>query len=213
MNKSMTLAGRIKSLDQLSDLELSQLVSGGPTSLLVGSAVSIWEPTNLPSGQQVSGELFETIFNDAERHWGAELAYKIRRHYNDLPFERIMERCRDRNALRQVIKLLFDTTTYNPLHQLLAKILLQGTIESIVTTNYDCCIDKAIRSLAECNSWELMPVIRRIVEPTLQRRNDRSSNQVLRVDQKEYRQCSGWFLLHCYCARDWSDQPCPHGHL
>lgn len=159
---------RIKSLDQLPDWDLSQLVSGSPMSLLVGSGISIWEPTNLPSGQQVSGEIFEAIFGDAEREWGTAMACKLREHYNDLPFERIMERCQDRNALHQVLRLIFNTTTHNPLHQLLAKLLVEGKVESIVTTNYDCCLDEALLSYAGWNSWELMPEISRIVEPTPQ---------------------------------------------
>jgi len=164
MNKS---SERIKPLEQLSDLELSQLLSEAPISVLVGSGVSIWEPTNLPSGQQMSAEIFETLFANAEPDFGAAMASKIRRHYNDLPFERIMERCQDRNALLQVIRLIFNTAIYNPLHQLLAKMLFEGELESLVTTNYDCCLDKALLSVAGCNSWELMPKISRIVEPSL----------------------------------------------
>jgi len=65
----------------------------------------------------------------------------VRERFNQLPFERAMERCPDKEGLHTFLKVLFNVRTANAIHRGIAQALIAKRIQSIVTTNYDCCLD------------------------------------------------------------------------
>lgn len=131
-------------LNDLNDAELFELVGSEPPTALLGSGISIWDPTNLPSGAAFGTAVFRALFlNDAgvlDDPLGEELEVLFRK----IPFENVMEQCPDPEALTGWLKETYNVTRHNAIHNHLAKALGDRTIHSIVTTNYDCCLDQAL---------------------------------------------------------------------
>lgn len=131
----------IRALHQIDDAELNALFMGQKITALVGSGVSIWKPTNLPSGIAVGQSLFRVLFEQVPEL--ANHSAVIKKLFEDLPFENIMEACPEDALLRKLLKQLYNTTRYNPIHELLAQLVTTKTIDALITTNYDCCLEEA----------------------------------------------------------------------
>jgi hypothetical protein len=144
----------IRNLHQIDDSELNALFTGQKLVAIVGSGVSIWQPTNLPSGVAVGQSLFRVLFEQipelVNHSTGLESLFK------QLPFENIMEACPENAVLRKLLKELYSTRRYNPIHELLAQLITTKTIDTAITTNYDCCLEEA---LLDSGSTQVMRVI------------------------------------------------------
>ena len=136
----------IQALHQIGDAELKALFTTQRITAIVGSGVSIWKPTNLPSGVSVGQSLFRVLFEQvpelANHSAGLEALFK------QLPFENIMEACPENARLRKLLKQLYNTRRYNPIHELLAQLITAKTIDTAITTNYDCCLEEALSDAA-----------------------------------------------------------------
>ena len=115
-----------------------------PPVALFGAGISLWAPSNLPTGNQFSRGIFSLLFRD-------ELGIPIDRdpiilakYFNELPLEVINERCPDSTGIEKLLRDIYDKYEPNPVHELAASLLVDGRIKSVVTTNYDCCLDTAI---------------------------------------------------------------------
>lgn len=157
-------------LDQLKDEEIKQLFADGPVSALIGSGVSSFYPTNLPTGQAFTNGLYESLFfggtdnyADHQKEKVSEQNKEVRRLFENFPFERAMERCPEQDKLRVLIKEFFDERNPNPVHEALARVLVEQRFESIVTTNYDCCIDLAIGFPANSTACSVTGNVRRVI--------------------------------------------------
>ncbi len=123
-------------LDYISLTEVGALLRDKPV-VLVGSAISVFEPTNLPSGSAVTELLYSSIFSEYTHpryQW-------LKNEYNRLPFEGLMECFPSYKDLIPKIKAEYSTTKYNLLHAAIADYLISGQISSIITTNYDLAFD------------------------------------------------------------------------
>lgn len=131
----------IRNLNQIDDSELKTLLTGQKLVSIVGSGISIWQPTNLPSGVAVGQSLFRVLFEQipelVNHSAGLESLFK------QLPFENIMEACPENGVLRKLLKQLYNTKRYNPIHELLVHLITTKTICAVITTNYDCCLEEA----------------------------------------------------------------------
>src|SRR5882724_4137776 len=125
-------------------------------SLLVGSGISLWEPSNLPTGQQFAGALLAALFWDEMDREILNLASKV-------PFENIMDLCPTDGKLEELVRQLYDVYRPNGVHATLARALADGYIKSIVTTNYDGCLDKALSDQFECPIGRQFGSVRRVV--------------------------------------------------
>ncbi|HEU0047882.1 MAG TPA: SIR2 family protein [Nitrososphaera sp.] len=125
-------------------------------SLLVGSGISLWEPSNLPTGQQFSHALLAALFWDEADAQMIELANKV-------PFENIMDLCPSDRKLEALVRQQYDVYRPNELHATLAKAIAEGYVESVVTTNYDGCLDKALSNQLACPIGLQMGSVRRVV--------------------------------------------------
>lgn len=112
--------------------------------ILVGSGISIWKPTNLPLGVDISMGIYRALFIDdlGKSIIPDDEFFKI--IYRDIPFEVITDKCPKRNVLNHLLLRIFQNVQPNPIHQLIAKLLVEGRISTIITTNYDCALDRAI---------------------------------------------------------------------
>jgi hypothetical protein len=109
--------------------------------MLVGSAVSDWEPSNLPPGNSLTSAAADLLSESLDspslvKSWIEEAA-----------FEHVMEGCPDREVLGDNLLQLFFPENPNPLHHAIAKLVADGVIEHIVTTNYDTNLEAAARSI------------------------------------------------------------------
>ncbi len=125
---------------------VSDLIDKANISVLLGSGVSIWKPTGLPTGQAISLSVFRALFCiKDEIITKSEPKYRIQGIIQKIPFEVIMEKCPVPQLVESVVRKIYNISRPNPVHKRFAKLLLDGEIKSIITTNYDCCIDHCLR--------------------------------------------------------------------
>jgi tetratricopeptide (TPR) repeat protein len=129
---------------------LADTQSAGPITLLVGSAVSGFLPTGLPTGQAVTNALADMLSADVGPT--RDLVHKL---IGESAFEHVMEACPQQNEVRQVVAGLYDKDTENDCHKAVARLVGTGAVRHVITTNYDRCFETAFRGLN----------IRRVVGP------------------------------------------------
>jgi SIR2-like domain len=130
--------------------ELFATVLSDPPCVFVGSGISIWSPSELPSGQDFTTAMFSLLFENVlfpapEKELLAQIfGTRYSERFSGMPFEHLMECCPVENKATELINFLYDSRCFNKLHKALAKGMREGNIHSIVTTNYDCCFDAAL---------------------------------------------------------------------
>lgn len=141
------MAPEIVELGELDAGELQRLFVGRPVTALLGSGISIWEPTNVPSGKAFGGAVFRALFCDESGQLDDPLGAELEDLVGKIPFENVMEKCPEPTTLTTWLKHIYNTTRYNHIHKVLAEALADGRIHSIITTNYDNCLDQALADL------------------------------------------------------------------
>jgi hypothetical protein len=124
----------------ISDLDSTTIESWRTTGIvcLVGSYISIFPPTNLPPGWDITQALWQRILRKSD------LAF-LGNDLDDIPFEAVMQCYPNRSAIRLIIQRLFCEKEPNPIHRCLFSSLQSGIAKGLITTNYDLAFD----SLAE----------------------------------------------------------------
>lgn len=118
-----------------------------PSSILCGSAVSMFSPTSLQSGESVTWALAEALAGAA--NVGQEYAELIEK----AAFEVILQSYPKQSVLSEIFENYFrfygksanfsTPVISNDLHSSIAKLVVDGVFSDIVTTNYDCCLENA----------------------------------------------------------------------
>ncbi len=152
-DSKLPLVGKTGEIDEEARGILEFLLAGpvNPPTLLVGSGLSIWEPSDLPSGQDFTRAAFSVLFADIpmlsapekvllEKVFGKQWSSK----FSGMPFEHLMECCPAEEKANNLINQLYNSRRPNSIHLALAKGMREGKIGSIITTNYDCYIDEAL---------------------------------------------------------------------
>ena len=131
---------------------LSDLRRNAEIVALLGSGISIWEPSNLPNGQKITEELAQLI---------APSTISPRQTVIDLikrsAFEHIMERYPKPGALPDIVAKSFYPTNPNPVHQAFARLIEAGILEHIITPNYDVGLEQACSTI--CSATRMPQVI------------------------------------------------------
>ena len=133
-------------LDSASSSDLTQLLGGNRPTLLLGSGISLWEPTNLPTGQDFTKGVLGAVFDPS---MGAPISDPADETLLDellasLPFEMLLERCPNLHTIGSIIATLYGDAEPNDLHKALAAMATDGAVASIITTNYDLALDTAL---------------------------------------------------------------------
>jgi len=132
-------------LDSLTSHDLSCYFAGSPPVVIIGSGISAFEPTRLPTGQDFSAgvrdALFETPGHPPITVTDRRLLDKL---LSDVPFEMIMERCPDQSAILKFISELYSVDDSNEIHNAIGELVRNGAIYSVITTNYDMGLDRAL---------------------------------------------------------------------
>ena len=97
----------------LTDLRAAQV------TLLVGSAISLWAPSNLPTGQEFTDAAFRFLF-DGCALTDLERRTIFNRVYN-LPFEHLMGLCPSQTKARTLVNDLFGCGKPNKVHRMIAR--------------------------------------------------------------------------------------------
>jgi hypothetical protein len=127
--------------------------------LLLGSYISTFFPSNLPSGAESVRALWSFLFSE-KRSNGKSWPGWLHDNFSRLPFEVLMQNCPDEQRIRESIQKTFGIMIPNPVHQFLADQLNRGSVQSIITTNYDLCFEAVFKDKNELGifwdekSWE-----------------------------------------------------------
>lgn len=107
--------------------------------VLVGSGISDFAPTNLPSGYRFSTDLVDLLASGSVVRWPSWL----RQDAKYLPFEALMEGYPEQEQLPSTIAALYGRNDIcpNALHSELARALTQNIFSAIITTNYDLALE------------------------------------------------------------------------
>jgi SIR2-like domain len=133
-------------VDDLPNGDLRDLVLDGTPCLFFGSAVSMWDPTALPSGQQFSRAVCNLLFC-SPGHTIPEDLVPSADAFASVPFEVVGEACPQADALKSLIRTLYTGSPPNAIHLAMAQAVGNGVIRSMVTPNYDCSLEKAATRL------------------------------------------------------------------
>lgn len=141
-------------LDDKTDIHaLAVKVLSTPPIVILGSAISQFEPTLKPPGQNISQSIAELLIKKA----GSDLIIKdinyedsAKMILNEVLFEQCFERCPDQSKARNIVNDYYASATPNEYHEILAKAMIQGKISGLITTNYDNCIDECLYRFGNC---------------------------------------------------------------
>lgn len=147
-NSTVLSSGAEKLLDSLNSAPSKNIEI--PT-ILVGSGVSLWHPTGLPSGQNFTQAMYSVLFENQFKLSRSEkclldkiFGLKWNEEFSGMPFEHLMECCPSEEKANRLINRIYTSRRANPVHEALAEGLKNSLIHSIITTNYDSCIDEAL---------------------------------------------------------------------
>lgn len=111
--------------------------------VFAGSAISIWQPSELPTGQDFMRALYDSLF-DPTFAISSEERPVLLQLFDEMPFEHLLEVCPSPDKASDLIIELYGKNKPNPVHRALARAIRQGIVSSIITTNYDCCLESAL---------------------------------------------------------------------
>jgi len=132
--------------------ELIKSIKDKRLSLFVGSAISVFPPSNIPTGMSIRNDMIRLL-----REQDFKKKYKRKKYYraeflNSISFEGILEICDYKDKVYSFMKKLFDNVNPNPIHSFISSILLKKRVFSVITTNYDEGIEIAHKQISHNKS-------------------------------------------------------------
>lgn len=133
-------------VSSLTSADMRRLTTQAPVTLFLGSGVSTWEPTNLPTGRDFTYGLFDVLFGvpGVPQVLRRDLE-DLKASFDALPFEMLLQRCPSQAKLQSALTDMFGVDAVNPMHSAVAALAASGAAHCIVTTNYDLALDTALR--------------------------------------------------------------------
>lgn len=130
---------------------LSRLKKQGNLNLLVGSAISLWSPSSIPTGQAFTYNIAELLvkqFDIKDKDGENELIKAIIK----TPFEYIWEQCPISHGISDLIADQFvRSNPSNGVHEAIGQLCQKGIFGNILTTNYDCGLDDLLLKRKDIN--------------------------------------------------------------
>jgi len=117
---------------------LQNLARTGNIVLLAGSAISLWAPTLIPTGQALTRDVAKLL---AEKVGMPDKINQIVEYIASTPFEYINNQCPRTDILAKVLPSLFYPKKPNIIHKAISALVQTKIIASIVTTNYDNALE------------------------------------------------------------------------
>ena len=111
----------------------------------IGSGVSIWEPTNFPTGIEFSNSLFDQIFPDENSCISPKNLHFAKKLFNKIPFEVINGLCPCKSKILNMLRDEMQVANPNHLHYFLMQSLANNPQNrAIITPNYDLAFENTI---------------------------------------------------------------------
>lgn len=120
-------------------------------TVLVGSGISSFEPTSLPTGMALGKAIAQRLAAG-----GASDQDLLVRILSDTAFEHIMERCPGPERVREVLSRRFRDVVPNPVHEALARLAAAGVVRHLITPNYDVALERAFAQAAPSSDLVLV---------------------------------------------------------
>ncbi len=120
---------------------------------LVGSAVSMWKPCDLPPGMEVTDSLATLLSASATVPSDVSALIKAS------AFEHATDACQRKEQVGDNLLALYRAGTPNDLHGAFARLCDEGIVEHIVTTNYDPCLEGACGLVAPAQRGAIQCVV------------------------------------------------------
>jgi len=111
--------------------------------VLVGSGISSFKPTSLPTGMALGRAIAEQLAAGCvvDRALLVDVLAGT-------AFEHVMERCPDHRRVREVFSRRFAAVQPNPVHHALTRLVASGPVRHLVTPNYDVALERAFGEAA-----------------------------------------------------------------
>ena len=119
---------------------LRNLAHIGNTVFLAGSAISLWAPTFIPTGQALTRDVAKLL---AEQARMPDKTDRIVEYITSTPFEYINNQCPRTDILGKVLPPLFYPKKPNVIHKAISVLVQKKVIASVVTTNYDNALESS----------------------------------------------------------------------
>lgn len=123
-----------------SPIESIKIADLQKVTVLVGSGLSAHKMNGLPAGGQVSKSMMQYIGRFMPGDFDAFWKYAW-----ITPFEQIFNDYPDESSLRDAMASAYQNRVVNPFQERLAEYAAAGNISAIITTNYDVCIEEALK--------------------------------------------------------------------
>jgi tetratricopeptide (TPR) repeat protein len=117
---------------------LADLRSSGGMVMLLGSAISSWQPGGLPTGSAITWRLAEKLANSTEAD-----RETVQKMIAVTAFEHVMECCPDEEHVRAQFASAFHPVEPNAVHRSIIRLVERGVVAHAVTTNYDTGLEAA----------------------------------------------------------------------
>ena len=111
----------VYSLSNLDKSTLASLMGPTPPVVFIGSGISLWAPSYLPTGNQFTRSVFSVLFHDELGAPTDRNPRILNKYFKNLPFEVLNERCPDTPGIENLLRGIYDKHEPNPLHELFAK--------------------------------------------------------------------------------------------
>jgi hypothetical protein len=132
---------------------VAELRAAGNITVLLGSAISQFEPSGVPTGGAFSAAIGEHLSA------GSDHTARLQDVLWKTAFEHIMERCPAPRVVRGELSRSLRDTPPNDVHRAFARLATAGAVGHLVTTNYDTGLEGAFAEC--CPTLPLAPVRRR----------------------------------------------------
>ena len=127
------------SADYIESLKTKKLIP------FIGSAISMFEPTRLPSGENLSN-IIRSVFEEDYISVEGKATYP-KFIWENISLERILDlvETKDKNRLYHFLYKIFSNIEPNSNHELISYLLIENRIPAAITVNWDECIEMASR--------------------------------------------------------------------
>jgi hypothetical protein len=125
------------------DIFIHELQKSAPV-LLIGSPISEYIPTLLPSGRSFSDALFDSLFYKDIFQPDPNSFGILKKLFMATPFEHLLDLCPSSESIENFILNLYNSDKTNPFHKIIVEAFAKGKISALITTNYDLCLDKEL---------------------------------------------------------------------
>lgn len=130
--------------DKIEQRKIKSQFKKNPPWVFVGSAISLFTPTSIPTGKKISEFVTKWILDSNIKYIRSKSQKdEIEELFKTVIFEQVFERSTDIEKAKEVINDSLKNVKANRFHEILVTALINGKIAGIVTTNYDLGFENA----------------------------------------------------------------------